>query len=133
MKKILFVCLGNICRSPLAEGIAKKYAKEKGLYLHIDSAGTSDWHEGKAPCEHSVKIARDHSVDISGQRSRPLRSEDTETFDCASPWMNKTRRTLKISVFLLCSNWVILVLAMEWMFPIPISLTVLKGLKRYLI
>ena len=83
MKKILFVCLGNICRSPLAEGIARKYANEKGLKLHIDSAGTSDWHEGEAPCEHSVKVAKEHGVDISGQRSRTLRKEDIETFDCA--------------------------------------------------
>jgi len=78
MRSILFVCLGNICRSPLAEGIAKKISKNLGLDLKIDSAGTSNWHEGEPPCEQSIKIAKENGVDISKQRSRPVCSEDKE-------------------------------------------------------
>ena len=52
IKSILFVCLGNICRSPLAEGIAKNYIKEKNLNLIIESAGTGHWHIGEKPCEN---------------------------------------------------------------------------------
>ncbi|MEA3433155.1 MAG: low molecular weight phosphotyrosine protein phosphatase, partial [Campylobacterota bacterium] len=62
--KILFVCLGNICRSPLAEGVAQSILKKEGLTLVVDSAGTSNWHEGEAPCDHSIKIARQNEVDI---------------------------------------------------------------------
>ena len=81
MSKILFVCLGNICRSSLAHGIAQHIAKDKGLDLIIDSAGTSNWHEGEAPCDHSIKIARQYEVDISQQRSRPVTKQDIEDFD----------------------------------------------------
>lgn len=81
MSKILFVCLGNICRSPLAHGIAEKILLDKSLHWHVDSAGTSNWHEGEAPCENSIKVAQDHKIDISTQRSRPITSEDIHTFD----------------------------------------------------
>ena len=74
MKRILFVCLGNICRSPLAEGVAQYILEKEGLNLVVDSAGTSNWHEGEAPCSHSIKIARENEVDISQQRSRPIES-----------------------------------------------------------
>ena len=99
MKKILFVCLGNICRSPLAEGIARKHAEEKGLDLHIDSAGTSDWHEGKSPCEHSIKVAKDHNVDITQQRSRPITKKDTVYFDCVVAMDEQNRKDLEIFGF----------------------------------
>jgi len=64
VKSIIFVCLGNICRSPLAEGIAKKYAKEYNLDLKIDSAGTGNWHVGEAPCSDSIKIGKQKGIDI---------------------------------------------------------------------
>ena len=81
MTCILFVCLGNICRSPLAEGVAQNILEKEGLNLMVDSAGTSNWHEGEAPCEHSIKIARQNEVDISKQRSRPITKQDIEDFD----------------------------------------------------
>lgn len=81
MKSILFVCLGNICRSPLAQGIAEKIIKEEGLDLHVDSAGTGDWHIGEPPCDHSIKVASLNDVDISHQRGRQVTMEDLEKHD----------------------------------------------------
>lgn len=81
MYRILFVCLGNICRSPLAHGIAEQIVNQNKLEFLIDSAGTSDWHKGEAPCENSIKIADQHHVDISRQRSRPIAKEDITSFD----------------------------------------------------
>ena len=81
MKSVLFVCLGNICRSPLAEGIAKKIAKEQGLDLNIDSAGTGDWHIGQAPCPNSVKVAAQHNIDISSYQGRQVTVEDFSKYD----------------------------------------------------
>lgn len=81
MKSILFVCLGNICRSPLAQGIAEKIIKEEGLNLHVDSAGTGDWHIGESPCDHSIKVASLNDVDISQQRGRQVTIEDFEKYD----------------------------------------------------
>ena len=80
-KKILFVCLGNICRSPLAEGVAQKLIEEKQLKLKVDSAGTIDWHQGKAPCDNSIAIAKQNHIDISKQKSRPILKTDIEKFD----------------------------------------------------
>ena len=77
----LFVCLGNICRSPLAEGIAQRYAQERGLNLTIDSCGTGDWHEGEAPCADSIKVAKQHQLDISHQRARQIKPDDIIAFD----------------------------------------------------
>ena len=81
IKSILFVCLGNICRSPLAEGIAKAYIKEKNLDLIIDSAGTGHWHIGEAPCENSIKVAKLNGVDISKQKARQVKKDDFKKFD----------------------------------------------------
>jgi protein-tyrosine phosphatase len=81
MKSILFVCLGNICRSPLAHGAAQKIAEEKNLSLIIDSAGTSNWHEGEAPCDNSIRVAKQYRVDISRQHSRPITKEDIISFE----------------------------------------------------
>jgi len=81
MDRILFVCLGNICRSPLAHGIAEHIADRRNLALHIDSAGTSDWHKGEAPCEYSIQIADRYHVDITQQRSRPVSKDDITSFD----------------------------------------------------
>lgn len=81
IKSILFVCLGNICRSPLAEGIAKNYIKEKKLDLVIESAGTGHWHIGEKPCENSIKVALLNGVDISNQKARQVKKEDFKNFD----------------------------------------------------
>jgi len=79
--KILMVCLGNICRSPLAEGIAQHIANERGLDWHIDSAGTSGWHDGSPPDHRSIEVARDFDIDISKQVSRKLSKRDFHDFD----------------------------------------------------
>ncbi|PHR55834.1 MAG: protein tyrosine phosphatase [Arcobacter sp.] len=81
MKSIIFVCLGNICRSPLAEGIAKKIIQEKQLSILVDSAGTGDWHIGDAPCDNSIKVAFTNGVDISMQQSRQVTKEDFIKYD----------------------------------------------------
>ncbi|UPT78304.1 low molecular weight phosphotyrosine protein phosphatase [Sulfurovum sp. XGS-02] len=80
MDSILFVCLGNICRSPLAHGVAEHIVNTEKLGLFIDSAGTSDWHKGESPCQHSIEIADQYHVDISQQRSRPVSKEDISLF-----------------------------------------------------
>ena len=81
MKSILFVCLGNICRSPLAHGAAEKITKEKNIAFLIDSAGTSNWHAGEAPCDNSIRVAKQYRVDISQQHSRPITKEDIISFE----------------------------------------------------
>lgn len=75
------VCLGNICRSPLAEGIFREKAKTAGLDWTIDSAGTSGWHEGELPDRRSIEIARHFGLDITDQRSRPVNRGDLQEFD----------------------------------------------------
>ena len=79
--KILMVCLGNICRSPLAEGILQNKAREKGLDWQVDSAGTSGWHVGEPPDSRSIAVAQKHGIDISGQRSRKFKASDFEKYD----------------------------------------------------
>ena len=79
---ILFVCLGNICRSPLAEGIFRSRVEARGLSagFHIDSAGTGGWHVGDPPDPRSVAVAFDNGIDISRQRARQLCPSDYEDF-----------------------------------------------------
>jgi protein-tyrosine phosphatase len=79
--RILMVCLGNICRSPLAEGILRKHAEMAGLDWIIDSAGTNGLHDGEPPHRLSQKVARLNGIDISGQRSRRFRKSDIHDFD----------------------------------------------------
>ncbi len=75
------VCLGNICRSPVAEGVMKHKAGKHKLELMVASAGTSGFHEGERPDKRSSSNALLHGVDISNQRSRPVRKDDFERFD----------------------------------------------------
>jgi protein-tyrosine phosphatase len=79
--KILMVCLGNICRSPLAEGIMRHLATTRGLDWEIDSAGTGDWHVGEPPDHRSIKEAKRQGVDISGLRCRQFKTSDFDSFD----------------------------------------------------
>lgn len=81
MKSILFVCLGNICRSSLAEGVAKRKVKEMGVDVQIDSAGLSRYHNGEAPCALSIRIAKDHGIDISQQHSQHVSEFDLPSYD----------------------------------------------------
>jgi low molecular weight protein-tyrosine phosphatase len=81
--RILFVCLGNICRSPMAEGVFRRAAEEKGV-LHlfdIDSAGLGHWHIGQAPDTRAQNAARKRGIDISGQSARQVKHGDFARFD----------------------------------------------------
>jgi protein-tyrosine phosphatase len=79
--KILMVCLGNICRSPLAHGIMEQLAIDNGLNWTIDSAGTGNWHIGQGPDPRSTRAARNHGVDISKQICRQFRVSDFDDYD----------------------------------------------------
>ena len=76
--RILMVCLGNICRSPLAEGILRTKLDEQ---FHVDSAGTGPWHIGKAPDKRSISVAQKYGIDISTQRARQFSAKDFDDFD----------------------------------------------------
>jgi protein-tyrosine phosphatase len=78
---ILFVCLGNICRSPLAEAAMKSAAKRAGLELEIDSAGTGDWHVGNPPDRRAQAVADAHGSDISTLQARQVDEDDFRRFD----------------------------------------------------
>jgi len=78
---ILMVCLGNICRSPLAEGILQHKAREAGLIWRVDSAGTNGYHVGQAPHRLSQKVALLNGIDISGQKARQFTTADLLQFD----------------------------------------------------
>lgn len=75
------VCLGNICRSPLAHGIMENLVKERDLNWEVDSAGTGDWHIGSAPDKRSIAIAKQYGLDISKQCCRQFQVSDFEEFD----------------------------------------------------
>ena len=75
------VCLGNICRSPIAEGIMKKKIQENNLDWEVDSAGTGYWHIGETPDPRSISIAKNYNVDISDQKARQLRPKDLQQYD----------------------------------------------------
>jgi protein-tyrosine phosphatase len=77
---VLFVCLGNICRSPLAEAAFRAAAERAGLDVEIDSAGTGDWHVGELPDRRAQAIAREHGLDISHLRGRQIGAEDYRRF-----------------------------------------------------
>lgn len=95
MRSILFVCLGNICRSPIAEGVARKLIEEDSLTIAVDSAGTGSWHVGEAPCKHSVTVAKNHAVDISGLRARQVKKTDFSAFDLIVALDQNNYRDLK--------------------------------------
>ncbi len=78
---VLAVCLGNICRSPLAEGILAAKAKEANLEWNVDSAGTSGWHNGEKADRRSIGIAKERGIDIGNQRSRKFVVQDFDRFD----------------------------------------------------
>ena len=80
-RSVLFVCLGNICRSPLAEAAFREEAERIGLDVEIDSAGTGDWHVGRPPDPRAIAVARRNGVDITGLRARLVTAEDFRRFD----------------------------------------------------
>lgn len=81
--KLLVVCLGNICRSPMAEGALRRAVSLSPLAnrIEVDSAGTGDWHVGEPPDRRAMDCARRHGVDISAQRARQLSAQDFHDFD----------------------------------------------------
>ena len=80
---VLFVCLGNICRSPLAEGVFRHLVNERGYSreFHIDSCGTGAWHVGEPPHRESQKVAQKYGVSLDGQRARQVKRGDFSKFD----------------------------------------------------
>ncbi len=83
MVRVLFVCMGNICRSPLAQGVFEGVLRREGLEdeVSVDSAGTGNWHVGSPPDDRALSAASLRGVDISSQRARQVRPADCETFD----------------------------------------------------
>lgn len=78
--RVLFVCLGNICRSPLAEGAFRAEAETLGLDVTVDSAGTGGWHHGEPPDPRAIAVARRNGVDISGLKARQVKADDFRSF-----------------------------------------------------
>ncbi len=81
MTRVLFLCLGNICRSPTAEGVLRRMAEEAGLDLAIDSCGTGDWHAGEPPDRRAIAAAARRGYDLTPLRARQLTPEDFTRFD----------------------------------------------------
>ncbi|MDH5472293.1 MAG: low molecular weight phosphotyrosine protein phosphatase [Gammaproteobacteria bacterium] len=81
--KVLFICMGNICRSPTAEGVFRHHVNQSGLdrHIHIDSAGTHAYHVGQPPDNRAQAAARNRNIDLSSQRARKVAAEDFYEFD----------------------------------------------------
>jgi|SRR5690554_1738586 len=79
--RILMVCLGNICRSPLAHGVMQELADKAGLSWEVDSAGTGNWHVGEAPDRRAIAVAKNHGVDISKQRAQHFNAALFDQYD----------------------------------------------------
>jgi protein-tyrosine phosphatase len=89
------VCLGNICRSPIAEGVLAEKCKAMGLDWKVDSAGTNGLHNGEKPHPLSQSVSKLNGIDISHQRSRAFRAEDMEEFDLIIPMATDVMRDMK--------------------------------------
>ncbi len=93
--KILMVCLGNICRSPIAQGILEHKIARHSLPWTVDSAGTGAWHSGEPPDPRSIEVAARFGLDISSQRARQVRSVDFDEFDLILAMDSSNLRDLK--------------------------------------
>jgi len=92
---LLFVCLGNICRSPAAEGVARAWVAEHKLDWHLDSAGTGNWHVGDAPHATMRKVAREAGTPIDDLKARQVSRDDFRTFDYIVAMDSQNRRDLE--------------------------------------
>ncbi|ASK87224.1 low molecular weight protein-tyrosine-phosphatase [Sphingorhabdus sp. SMR4y] len=92
---ILFVCLGNICRSPLAEAALRQECMDSTLNIIVDSAGTGDWHAGQPPDERAQAVAAQNGVDIGHLRARQVKASDFRDFDHIIALDNQNLRDLK--------------------------------------
>ena len=81
MQSILFVCLGNICRSPLAHGYAREYIAKNNLDIKVDSAALSHYHNGEPPCRVSLNLAKKHGITLSGIYSQHISEFRAESYD----------------------------------------------------
>ena len=83
MIRVLFVCMGNICRSPMAQGVLERRLREEQLEdrVQVDSAGTHHYHTGESPDRRGVAAARQRGIEIGEQRARPVRADDFLEFD----------------------------------------------------
>ena len=95
-RSVLFVCLGNICRSPLAEAALRRECAAAGLDVTIDSAGTGDWHVGHAPDERAQAVSSKNGVDIGHLRARLVVPSDFQNFDHLIAMDNQNLRDLKV-------------------------------------
>ena len=78
---VLVVCLGNICRSPMAEGVLRHHVQTKGLRIKVDSAGTNGYHNGESPDPRAQAEMRRHGIEIAAQESRQIKKKDFDRFD----------------------------------------------------
>ncbi len=79
--QVLVVCLGNICRSPMAEGVLRSHIQTKGLRIKVDSAGTNGYHNGESPDARAQAEMRRHGIEIAAQESRQIKKKDFDRFD----------------------------------------------------
>ena len=98
MIKILMVCLGKICRSPLAEGILKSKMNPQNFL--IDSAGTAAYHKGNAPDKRSIEVARKYGINIADQKARKFTIKDFDTFNYCIPKIAEKIKGLKVNVII---------------------------------
>ena len=97
MIRVLFVCMGNICRSPMAQGVLERRLNEEQLEdrVQVDSAGTHHYHVGAPPDRRGVAAARGRGIDIGGQRARPVRDDDFTEFDLILAMDSDNERELR--------------------------------------
>lgn len=97
MLRVLFVCLGNICRSPTAHGVLQRKIEQRGFHhrVQVDSAGTAAWHVGKAPDSRSQQAAAGRGYDLSAQRARQVTADDFLEFDYVLAMDEENLRNLK--------------------------------------